>query len=83
MTKELHWTFDTVTGVHTGWLHPEGPQHVYLDSLGDRYVITINGTYDYTVQKVCFRAAGTRLGQFDNLTEAREAAQDHANQEAQ
>lgn len=79
----LDWTFDTVTGVHTGWLHPEGSQHVYLDSLGDRYVITRDGAYDYAVQKVCFRAAGTRLGQFDNIAEARAAAQNHANQEAQ
>ena len=76
----LDWTFDTVTGVHTGWLHPEGPQHIYLDSLGDRYVITINGTYDYAVRKVSFSATSTQLGQFDCLAEAQAAAQDHANE---
>ena len=78
----LQWTFDKQTGIHTGWLHPEGPQHIHLDSLGDRYVITRDridgGEYHYTAQLVRYRAAGARLGRFDSLAPAQAAAQTHA-----
>jgi hypothetical protein len=79
----MNWTFDERTGIHTGWLHPEGPQHVYLDSLGDRFVVTrdrsgASGDYRYNVQLVRFRAAGARLGDFDSLAAAKAAAEDHA-----
>jgi hypothetical protein len=82
----LHWMFDPVTSVHTGWLHPDGPQHIYEDPLGDRYCIQIgrrvefgvsNGT-EYTVSLVRWRAAGARVGQFDSLAAAQAAAETHA-----
>ena len=76
----MKWTFDERTGIHTGWLHPEGPQHIYEDSLGDRFVVTrdrADGEYRYNVQLVRFRAAGARLGRFDSLTAAQAAAEDH------
>ena len=87
----LLWTFDTVTGTNTGWIHPDGPQHIYQDSLGDRYCIQRsrrntnmttpadrNGSDYYTVSLTRWRAAGARVGQFDSLDEAKAAAETHA-----
>lgn len=78
----LHWTFDTVTGIRTGWLHADGPQHIHQDSLGDRYCIEIgrrgDGTNSYTGRLVRYRAAGARVGQFDNLAAAHAACEAHA-----
>lgn len=77
-----HWTFDPVTGIYTGWLHPDGPQHIHQDPLGDRYCITRDtwrdGSEHYNVQLVCFRSAGARVGQHDSLAEAFAAAETHA-----
>jgi hypothetical protein len=79
----LHWTFDPVTGIWFGWLHPEGPQHIHQDPLGDRYHTKReyrmkDGSEYFTVSLTRYRSAGARVGQFDSLAAAQAAAQAHA-----
>jgi len=77
-------TWDIERSTHSGYLQPDGKDHRWRNSGGDRYVITLwqdmsgRGNHRYQASLVRFRDSAIRLGHlFDSVDEARAACEEH------